>query len=50
MPDNRSEDLRREAARCFESAERPTDPHSRSELIPLGNMVLEFAASARADH
>ena len=48
MPD-RSEDLRREAARCLEAAERSTDPSSRDELIRLAHTFLELANSAKAD-
>jgi hypothetical protein len=48
MPD-RSEDLRREAARCREAAERSTDPNSRDELIRLADKFLELAKSAKAD-
>jgi hypothetical protein len=42
MPD-RSEDLRREAARCLEVPERSTDPNSRDELIRLAHTFLELA-------
>ena len=45
MPD-RSEDLRREAARCLDAAERSTDP---DELIRLADKFLELAKSAKAD-
>jgi hypothetical protein len=48
MPD-RSEHLRREAARCREAAERSTDPNSRDELIRLADKFLELAKSAKAD-
>jgi hypothetical protein len=48
MPD-RSEDLRREAARCREAAERSTDPNSRDELIRLADKFLELANSVKAD-
>ena len=48
MPD-RSEDLRREAARCREAAERSTDPNSRDELIRLADKFLELANSAKVD-
>ena len=48
MPD-RSEDLRKEAVRCLESAARSTDPNSRAELIRLADKLLELAKSARAD-
>ena len=48
MPD-RSEDLRREAARCLEAAERSTDPSSRDELIRLADKFLELAKSAKSD-
>jgi hypothetical protein len=48
MPD-RSEHLRREAARCLEAAERSTDPNSRDELIRLADKFLELAKSAKAD-
>jgi hypothetical protein len=48
MPD-RSEDLRREAARCLEAAERSTDPHSPGELIRLADKFLELAKSAKSD-
>jgi hypothetical protein len=44
---DRSEDLRREAARCSEAAQHSTDPHSRDELNRLGNKFLELAASVR---
>ena len=47
MPD-RSEDLRREAARCLEAAERSTDPNSRDELIRLAHTFLELANSAKS--
>jgi hypothetical protein len=47
MPD-RSEDLRREAARCLEAAERSTDPNARDELIRLAHTFLELANSAKA--
>jgi hypothetical protein len=48
MPD-RSEYLRREAARCREAAERSTDPSSRDKLIRLSDKFLELANSAKAD-
>lgn len=48
MPD-RSEDLRREAVRCREAAERSTDPSSRDELIRLADKFLELAKSTKAD-
>ena len=48
MPD-RSEVLRREAARCREAAERTTDPNARDELIRLADKFLELARSATAD-
>jgi hypothetical protein len=48
MPD-RSEDLRREAARCREAAEHSTDPSSRDKLIRLADKFLELAKSAKAD-
>jgi hypothetical protein len=48
MPD-RSEDLRREAARCLEAAERSTDPNSRDVLIGLADKFLQLAKSAKAD-
>jgi hypothetical protein len=48
MPD-RSEDLRREAARCLDAAERSTDPSSRDKLIRLADKFLELAKSAKAD-
>ena len=46
---DRSEDLRREAARCLESAARCANPNSRAELIRLADKFLELAKSARAD-
>jgi hypothetical protein len=46
---DRSEDLRREAARCLEAAERCADPNSRAELIRLAEKFLELAKSAQAD-
>jgi hypothetical protein len=46
---DRSEDLRREAVRCLEAAERSTDPNSRAELIRLAEKFLELAKSAQAD-
>jgi hypothetical protein len=48
MPD-RSEHLRREAARCLDAAERSTDPTSRDKLIRLADKFLELAKSAKAD-
>jgi hypothetical protein len=48
MPD-RSEDLRREAARCLAAAECSTNPNSRDELIRLADKFLELAKSAKAD-
>jgi hypothetical protein len=48
MPD-RSEDLRIQAARCREAAERSTDPNSRDELIRLSHTFLELANSTKAD-
>jgi hypothetical protein len=48
MPD-RSEDFRREAARCLEAAERSTDPNSGDVLIRLARTFLELAKSAKAD-
>jgi hypothetical protein len=48
MPD-RSEVLRREAARCREAAERTTDPNARDELIRRADKFLELARSATAD-
>jgi hypothetical protein len=48
MPD-RSEDLRREAARCLDAAERSTYPSSRDKLIRLADKFLELAKSAKAD-
>ena len=45
----KSEDLRREAARCREAAERTTDPNARDELIRLADKFLELARSATAD-
>ena len=48
MPD-RSEDLRREAARCLEAAARLTDPHARGELIRLSQVFLELAKSTPED-
>jgi hypothetical protein len=48
MPD-RSEDLRREAARCREAAGCSTDPSSRDKLIRLADKFLELAKSAKAD-
>jgi hypothetical protein len=48
MPD-RSEDFRREAARCREAAESSTDPSSCDELIRLADKFLELAKSTKAD-
>jgi Family of unknown function (DUF6381) len=48
MPD-RSEYLRREAARCREAAERTTDPNSRDELTRRADKFIEVANSAKAD-
>jgi hypothetical protein len=46
---DRSEDLRSEATRCLEAAERSTDPNSRDELIRLAHTFLELANSTKAD-
>jgi hypothetical protein len=46
---DRSEDLRREAARCFEPAERSKDPNSRNRLVRLGNTFSELADSVKGD-
>jgi hypothetical protein len=48
MPD-RSEDLRREAARCLEAATKTNDLGVRDELVRLAEKLLEVADSARAD-
>ena len=46
---DKSEDLRREAARCREAAERSTDPNFRDELIRFADKFLELANSVKAD-
>jgi hypothetical protein len=38
-----SEDLRREAARCLEAAQKSKDLNSRAELIRLADKFLELA-------
>ena len=48
MPD-RSEDLRKEAARCLEAAARSTDPNARGELMRLSQVFLELAKSTPED-
>ena len=46
---DRSEDLRREAARCLEAAERCADPNSRAELIRLAERFIDLAKSVPSD-
>jgi hypothetical protein len=48
MP-NRSEDLRREAARCLDAARKTNDLGVRDELVRLAEKLLAVADSARAD-
>jgi hypothetical protein len=42
--DDRSQELRKEAARCLEGAARSTDPHFRGELIRLSQVFLAKSA------
>ena len=46
---DRSEDLRREAARCLESDERCANPNSRAELIRLAERFIDLAKSVPSD-
>jgi hypothetical protein len=48
MPD-RSEDLRKEAARCLETAARCVNPNSRAELIRLAERFIDLAKSVPSD-
>ena len=46
---DRSENLRKEAARCLESAARCADPNSRAELIRLAERFIDLAKSVPSD-
>ena len=46
---DRSEDLRKEAVRCLESAARCADPNSRAELIRLAERFIDLTKSVPSD-